>query len=337
MLFLIVMLLKSVNALNTLSCFTNLASPCSMNNNVNGAQIYFDSYNKFVARCNKNVETLVDYQLPPLDSVNNMDCQGSIQSLNYNFNSQCRLIETYSALYSCIDNNQNKYNSLISSGLPFVNIILNMPEKKCTSFFGMGTIPRTPADKENTIWIQSSRLLPQFTNTLAHELGHTSGLQHAGTIGSDWEYSDCSCPMGCAADGTLCYNAPNANKLGWSRPIFLNGIISKGKWVHYFLPIYATTLYNNYVVNNLTFSLRSSIYEPGIKNLMLASSNGTYVPAENTISIHMLRADNHTIFIDALEVGGTIWDGAQWGAKVLVKHFVFMMTLKGSIVAFYFY
>lgn len=336
------MLLSKTHALNTLSCFTNFAGPCASANGgyaTTTTQLYFDSYNRFVAKCNKNVESLVDYQLSPLDNVNNMNCQGSVpvqkgDPLNYNFNSQCGLLETYSALYSCINNNKVKYDSLRKGGAPFVNVILNMPEYKCTGFWGMGTVPASPADKENTVWIQSSRILPNLTNTLAHELGHTRGLQHAGTIGSSWEYSDCSCPMGCASDGSMCFNAPNANRLGWSRPI---RVVAQAKWVYYYLPIYATTLYNNYAIGNLTFSLRSSSYEAGIRNLMLASSNGSYVPAENAISIHMMRADNRSVFIDALPVGGAAWDGAKWGVRVLVKHFAFVASIQGSIIAFFFY
>lgn len=335
----LLLLLKSVSPLKSLSCFTNLPCyPTLAPDPVTQSQTYLNSYNAFVAKCNKNVASIVDYQLPPLDYVDNMSCQGTLQvsntALNYNFNSGCGLQETYSAMYSCIQKNQKKYESLVKANEPFVNVILNMPQNKCNSFLGMGTIPSSPSQKETTVWIQSSRIFPNFANTLAHEIGHTQGLQHSGAVGSTWEYSDCSCPMGCSLDASICFNAPNANKLGWAKPMIIKSYnLLKEHFEYYFIPIYASTLYNNYKVEgtNLTFSLRSNIIEKSIDKLMLMNENAVYVPANNAISIHTIQ-NSRTMFIDAIQPG-SIWYGKKWG-NIIVKYMAFLPNLNGSVIGF---
>lgn len=342
---------RVASPINTVSCFLNFKSPCQPSTPIYdplAMTAYISRYNTFVKSCNLNPDIAnVSSSLisPMIDSVLNMDCQGNVpystqSNLSYNYNKQCGLMEVYSSLYACINANKKKHDLLVYTNTSFLNIIYNAPQSQCI-FLGLGTMDNF---FEKTVWIQSSRMFPNLTNTLAHEIGHTKGLQHSGAVGSSWEYADCSCPMGCASTINLCFNAPNANALGWAKPIIIKqqNFITNN-WNYILLPIYATTYYNNILINNtqtntpIILSLRSSKIEPGIDDLSLMNFNQVYIPIDKAISIHIIsNTTQRSMFFDAIAPQSQ-WDGSILGIKVFFKHVIFLPSLNGSMVSFCFY
>ena len=336
---------QSVLSTNTISCFLNMNGPCSKNSPVYDSVAmnqYLNRYNKFIKDCNFNtIDVIPNYIVPVVDTVLNMPCEGMVPfsktyNANYSFN-KCGLMEIYSVQQACINANEMKRNLFLKNNNPFINIVYNLPSTSC-DFLGMGTVE---FDKtENSVWIQSSRLFnPNLSNTLVHEIGHTKGLHHSGAYGSKWEYADCSCPMGCAGTIDICYSPPNANLLGWAKPIQMQKTINK--WTQLFLPFYVSRLYNHILVDNgngckLFFSVRSSLIEKGIKDLSLMNSDSKYVISDASINIHTMNS--RSMFVDAIPQG-MVWDsyGVFCNMTVAIKHIAYVTKVNGSLVSICFY
>ena len=363
--FISILSLISPANLLTLSCFVNVNGPCNTGALTMGQvdmNAYVGRYNKYVKSCNFNpVADLSSADLlPPIvDSVLDMSCDGFVlPSLNYSFTKQCGLMETYATLYACINANDAKYKYLLNTNETFTIIVYNLP-LKCP-WLGLGTIPQeTQSSRYNSVWIQGERMRNiNYTNTLVHELGHTKRLQHAGAFGSTWEYADCSCPMGCAKDINLCFNAPNANRLGWAKPIFIDQTL-QNYWMTVFVPIY-TTAFSNHVMIQVTsdcalyFSVRSSLGGPAdssVSGLTVVNYVKNYVPVENALGIHAMNASsNRAMAVDFLSESKTkIWDFAGIAnnvcgntvidmlKKLAIVHHEFIQSEGGSLVSFCFY
>lgn len=289
-----ILLFAKVYWVDSVACLYNWQGRC---NSIPSSSLnmfdYINSYNTFVTNCNKNpnFDMKTKFFLDTfIDKTINIDCE----TKTYNFTKQCGLMEIYSVREKC---NREEENSTI--------FMYNMP-LSCP-FLGLGS------ESQKEIWIQGSKLLdPLFANILAHEYGHILGLSHAKAIGSLWEYADCSDPMGCASTINICYNAPNANKLGWAKPIYLKtSILTPNTWYNFFIPIFSTSFINHILLNidntnlNLFFSIRSSQgandTDKGILGLKLENFKRKFIPIENAVSIHLMNDTKSSYFIDALE------------------------------------
>lgn len=336
----------------------NMNGPnCPNNPNANIFE-YISSFNRFVNGCNMNPHLEIKYPMfidPTVDEILNMDCEGQANGLTpYNFTKRCGLIETYSALLLCQEVNAEKMKRLVSTNELFLNVIYNLPIS--CPFYGLGS--QGLVNGQGQIWIQGSRMVPEYANTFAHEYGHALGLKHAGAMGSTWEYADCSDPMGCASTINLCYNAPNANAIGWSQPIHINVDSStRGIWSEYFLPIFTTAYYNNFLITvpgtscDLFFSLRSGqqniFADSAIETLTVVTYNGTYAPLQNSVSVHAKNQTStaHSILVDVVPMS-SIWAFDQIAKQVCgssvtfgniaIKHIQFIAR-KGSSISFCFY
>lgn len=355
----------------SISCFLNLQGDCNkgsttINNfNVND---YIHRYNIFTQTCNMNPKSNginSEWTLPyGIDNIMNTPCIGVIPpfTINYNYSKQCGLIEAYSTLQQCLNNNLQKMNTYYNNLniLNYTIILYNLPIN--CPFYGLGTTQIYR--KYSVIWLQTSRLTNyNLSNTLAHEMAHTKGIiYHSGTFGSTWEYSDCSCIMGCASSINVCFNAPVSNMLGWSKPYLLNPLLSnKNKWIDIFIPIYTRSLYNHIIIPipnsesecQLYFSIRSSDGRPdadsGISGLFVVNINNIYSPVENSLSIHaMNNTQKIPKAVDFLIANLTnIWDFSQFSEQVCgktniniaIKHKYYSNYISGggSLVSFCFY
>jgi hypothetical protein len=288
--------------------------------------------------------------LPPtIDATIDMKCTGYVPPLsNYSFTKQCGLMEIYSTLYECFRVNANKYNFFTSNNIKFTNIIYNLPTS-CPLGFAL-------SDRNyNVVWIQQVQLLNiNLTNTLAHEMGHTRGLYHSAAFGSDWEYADCSCPMGCAKDINVCFNAPNANRLGWAKPIVLdNNIINN--WMEVYLPIYTTSFYNHVMIKvtddcSLYFSVRSAVGpDSGISGLSVVNIHQERMLIENTVNIHAMNSSYlRPMAVDFIpahpskiwlfrDIATRVCGSVTTFKNIAVLHHMFSPQEQGSYVSFCFY
>jgi len=287
-------LFNTAAGVSTFSCVMKGSAKCPSTpvENIN-MTAYINRLNKFINSCNMNPHRILKDPLlfdPTVDAYLDMGCEGQVTSmLPYNFTKQCGLVETYSMMTKC----KEAIKKDMVGEDPYYVITYNMP-LSC-KVLGLATAGLVN-NQHYEIWIQASRMDPTYANTLAHEFGHTLGLDHSGSLGSPWEYADCSDPMGCASTIDLCFNAPNADAISWARSIYVaDG--PKNKLLGYFLPIFTTAYYNHYKISisankDLYFSLRSSEGNPnadaGIKYLQLMNMFQEYKNAENAVHIHVL-------------------------------------------------
>jgi hypothetical protein len=203
--------------------------------------------------------------------------------------SKCSLIELY-AYQEFASVAYKKYASKKNLSMT-TQIIMNVP-LNCM-FYGAGT-QNCKSKKQCYVWIRADReLLPQ---TLVHELGHTLGLSHSANIANVprqgvafWAYGDSSCIMGQASSSEICYNAPQARKLGYVTPVVdlddRNMPINTTK--SYTLPFFTTSPVNHITVKLEGMAMPITLY------ISIRSSNATTADSkinsdyDKVLSIHM--------------------------------------------------
>lgn len=237
-----------------------------------------------------------------------LPCAGlsPLSKMAYNA-SRCGLVELY-AYQEFASVAYKNYANLSAA----TQIIMNVP-LNCM-FYGAGT-QNCKSKKQCYVWIRADReLLPQ---TLIHELGHTLGLSHSANIANVprqgvafWAYGDSSCIMGQASSSEICYNAPQARKLGYATPVVdldernlpINAIKS------YTLPFFTTSPVNHMTVKleGMTTTLYISIRSSASASVAAAAAADSKLNSDydKVLSIHMMAQERPSI-IALVKLGAT--------------------------------
>jgi len=145
---------------------------------------------------------------------------------------------------------------------------------------------------------------------MAHEFGHTMGLQHA--TSDDAEYGDSSDAMG-SGNSLRCLNAVYSSQLGWSLPILVLNAQTQtqtqtqlhGRWIQYQLPPMQLNDTNHIRIDGVRWdgllqwtsmfiSFRARVgYDSGLLWLY-----------DNKVSIHIVNAQGKSDLIAILDQGG---------------------------------
>ena len=183
-------------------------------------------------------------------------------------------------------------------------IIVNVPDN--CKFYGAGS--QGCSKSYCYVWVRSDRsfywTIPGRTSplmqTVIHELGHTLDLQHSANVGGVprpeskfWAYGDSSCVMGSVNSAGTCYNAPQARRLGYIKPVVDINVTDMAPevWRSYVLPLYTTSPINHITMRSdsvpltIFLSLRS-------KNAGINGADGDLnTDFSNVVSVHVQNID----------------------------------------------
>lgn len=266
---------------------------------------FIRQYNYNLLKCNKNTShASVNAKLmSTMYSRVSLPCTGTpfkdFPKLSYNMSQQCGLVELF-----------GPYQFIRPIDTRALTIILNMP-KKCT-YYGIHT--------GKLVGINEMRLEDaQWASTLVHEMGHEWGLSHSTSL--TYDYGDCSCIMGCASNTDVCFNAPQAERLGMLRALPDSDLRLIDGWKIYNLPLYESGFDSFVSIKGkectLYLSIRSSKIEKGVAGLGSVNFDGEWVTFDDRLSVHLVdKKTDRTYFVDTIAPNGQIWDLVPRAAKI---------------------
>jgi Gametolysin peptidase M11 len=192
-------------------------------------------------------------------------------------------------------------------------VYLLPPTSRCGGFKGYSTIGGSPG--------MAFVFACQYTDLIAHEMGHNLGMNHSSTPSS--EYGDYSDIMGISLLALRDLDAPHRVEFGWLPSAHLRTVTAGGTYT-------IAPLESNPAVTSLPQALR--IYAPSAKayyyfsfrqplgydSVLPKFSSGLYT---NGVSVHRWTGSNaHTYFLKGLTDGTSFVDTTNHITVKQVKH-----------------
>ena len=192
-------------------------------------------------------------------------------------------------------------------------VYLLPPTSRCGGFKGYSTIGGSPG--------MAFVFACQYTDLIAHEMGHNLGMNHSSTPSSD--YGDYSDIMGISLLALRDLDAPHRVEFGWLPSTHLRTVTAGGTYT-------IAPLESNPAVTSLPEALR--IYAPSLKAYYYFSfrqplgydavlpkfSSGLYT---NGVSVHRWTGSNaHTYFLKGLTDGTSFVDSTNHITVKQVRH-----------------